>query len=122
MNAPSASAATNPVELSYVEGTLELRGLGEHPEFDVGVELKWDKRSTCLRCPAFGYSDVVRALVRAKRAFVDRARDYRELELQPIEQRQPRPYQREAISPRGSGQRGEVTSSCRRVPVRLRSP
>jgi superfamily II DNA or RNA helicase len=98
MEASTTPVTSKAVELSYVGGTLELRGMGEAPDLDFGIELKWDKRSACLRCPAFGYSDVVRALVRSKRTFVDRARDYRELEINPGEARQPRPYQREAIA------------------------
>jgi superfamily II DNA or RNA helicase len=87
-----------PLELKYVEGTLELRGLREDHEHQLGFEMKWDKRSNCLRCPAFGYSELVRGMVRAKLPFVDEARRYEELKLSFRVRREPRPYQYEAVA------------------------
>jgi len=87
----------NSVELRYVGGTLELRGLTDEQVTSTGLELPWDKRSNCHRTPAYVYAALVRHLVREQIAFTDRARDYQELELSWQSQREPRPYQREAL-------------------------
>jgi superfamily II DNA or RNA helicase len=89
---------SKPLELSYVDGTLELRGAEEKHGFDLGIEMKWDKRTNCLRYPAFGYSNLIRSLVRGKIPFTDNARRYEEVELCFHVKREPRPYQREAIA------------------------
>jgi superfamily II DNA or RNA helicase len=83
--------------LSYVAGTLELRGVD--PETcPLPASCVWDKRARTLRAPALAYADIVRALVRADVAFEDQARQYSELESGLRAQREPRPFQREALS------------------------
>lgn len=82
--------------LTFVAGTLELRGLAQGaPEAPPGCV--WDPRAACFRAPALAYADVVRALVRHKLAFEDRARLYVTLEHGLRIHREPRPYQREAL-------------------------
>ena len=98
----SAGTTSVAVELTYREGTLELRGLPEEHGLDLSacpsLDLRWDKRVRCLRCPALGYAEIVRALVRAKVALTDKARNYQELKLTFRVRREPRPYQTEAIA------------------------
>lgn len=95
----SAPSAESPLVLSYVGGTLELRGLDESAAPEYGVPLVWDKRSRCYRCEAYHYSDLVRGLVKQKCPYTDKARAYEELSLLPGDLvRQPRPYQVEALT------------------------
>lgn len=83
------------VELSFVSGTLEIRGLPE--DADPDAELRWDARSRVHRAPACEYAPLVRHLVQSKVDFEDRARDYAELDLKPRAARHPRPFQEEAL-------------------------
>jgi superfamily II DNA or RNA helicase len=84
-----------PVTLSYASGTIELKGL-EPGSVELPPEALWDPRTASHRAPAFAYADVVRALVRGKLEYEDRARQYEELSLELRAAREPRPYQREA--------------------------
>lgn len=96
---PLAPDVSKPsLELKYVDGTLELRGLGESHNYELGIDLRWDRRSSCLRCPACDYSHLVRALLRADLPFVDAARGYEELTVDFRVRREPRPYQNEALA------------------------
>jgi len=84
------------LQLRFAAGTLELRG--PLPE---GVSLTphaaWDARSHCYRAPALAYADVVRVLHRANVVYEDEARAYVELEPKLCIEREPRPFQREAL-------------------------
>ncbi len=89
------------IEVSFVAGTLELRGCGEIDgaslAASVGGALVWDRRTRCFRAPALAYADVVRALVASKMPYEDRARRYGELASGVRVHRAPRPYQAEAL-------------------------
>jgi len=97
-----------PITLSYASGTIELNGLdAEATELPPGFV--WDARTASHRAPAVAYADVVRALVRAKVPYEDRARQYDELSLALRVAREPRPYQREACDAwQGAKGRGVV--------------
>jgi superfamily II DNA or RNA helicase len=95
------------VELAFVSGTLEIRGL--EPPTSVGLPIQpaaqglsqvcaWDPRTRCFRAEAGAYADVVRALLAAKLAYRDDARRYTELASGALVQREPRPYQREGLA------------------------
>ncbi len=91
------------VELSFVAGTLELRGLSPTDlpmlsMLSMPEAGKWDARSGCFRAPAAEYGNVVRMLVEAEYECDDRARDYTELTSGAQVQRVPRPYQKEAVA------------------------
>lgn len=94
--ASSADADAGEVELRFVSGTLELRGLAETelPAPDLGA---WDKRTRCLRTPARDYAALVRALVGADITFDDQARKYTTLDAGAQVHRAPRPYQTAAL-------------------------
>jgi superfamily II DNA or RNA helicase len=84
------------VHLSFASGTLKVHGLAAQ-ETLLPAACRWDARAGCFRAPAAAYADVVRALVRERIDFDDRARRYDELEHGAWVRREPRPYQREAI-------------------------
>jgi len=83
--------------LTFVAGTIEVRGLPEAvaPTLPGCV---WDARSACLRAPAVGYAQLVRALVQQQITYVDEARQYGELAEGARVRRDPRPYQTEALA------------------------
>ncbi len=85
------------VELRYAGGTIEVRGLSAERVDAAALGVRWDKRSACHRAPAFIYADLVRYLVRERIVFIDHARHYDELALVWRSQREPRPYQTEAL-------------------------
>jgi superfamily II DNA or RNA helicase len=91
---------TSAVVLSFVAGTLELRGFASDdarlPPPVVAIA-SWDPRTRSWRAPALAYADVVRALVAAKVPYEDAARRYGELGEGARVHRQPRPYQTEAL-------------------------
>jgi superfamily II DNA or RNA helicase len=82
--------------LTFVAGTLELRGLPADTAAPPGCA--WDPRTACHRAPAIAYAEVVRALVRDKVAHDDQARAYPTLEHGLRVRREPRPYQAEALT------------------------
>lgn len=95
------------IALAFAEGTLELHGF--QPSDDVPAECRWDARSACHRAPARAYADVVLELRRRKLAYDDQARHYVELEPKLALEREPRPFQREALDAfRKAGGRGVV--------------
>ncbi|HEY3493586.1 MAG TPA: DEAD/DEAH box helicase family protein [Polyangiaceae bacterium] len=95
------------VELAFVAGTLELRGLPR--EREISSECRWDARSACHRAPALAYAEIVLALRREGIAYEDRARAYPELEARLVVQREPRPFQTEALAAfRSAGGRGVI--------------
>jgi superfamily II DNA or RNA helicase len=85
------------VELNFVAGTLEIRGL-EPGARELPMGAAWDARTRCFRAEGGAYADVVRALVAAKIAYTDGARRYTELASGALVQREPRPYQREGLA------------------------
>jgi superfamily II DNA or RNA helicase len=91
------------LQLTFVAGTLELRGLPADALAPVGC--RWDPRAACHRAPAIAYADLVRALARDKVVLDDQARAYPTLEHGMRTGRAPRPYQTEALDA-WQGQRG----------------
>jgi len=83
--------------LTFVGGTLELRGLAPNDASPTG-SLVWDARSGCHRAPAIAYAEVMRALHRAGTPVKDEARRYATLDEGARVIRQPRPYQAEALA------------------------
>jgi superfamily II DNA or RNA helicase len=95
------------LELKFVGGTLELRGL------DAGVTppagFRWDARSACHRAPALAYAETVLSLKKSGTELSDKARAYEELVPRLAVKRPPRPFQTEALAAfRRSGGRGVV--------------
>jgi superfamily II DNA or RNA helicase len=84
------------VALSFMSGTLELRGWPAGVALPDGCE--WDERTRCHRAPAVLYASVVRALVASKTEYEDTARRYTELATGVLVHREPRPYQSEALA------------------------
>ena len=84
------------VEIDFQSGTLELRA-DQSSGLDALVACQWDPRSACFRAEASAYAGIVRALVRAKIPYQDRARRYGELGAHALAHREPRPYQAEAL-------------------------
>ena len=87
------------VEIDFSSGTLEIRDAhGEQSERLAALPgTVWDPRSACFRAEACAYAQVIRALVRDRIAYEDRARRYLELASGALVQRSPRPYQAEAL-------------------------
>ena len=85
------------VQIHFHSGTLELRGEPDATLADLLPSVLWDPRSACYRAEARAYAEIVRALVRGKRAYEDHARRYAELATHALVQRTPRPYQAEAL-------------------------
>jgi superfamily II DNA or RNA helicase len=88
------------VEIDFRSGTLELRTAHGAPGDPLLAALPgcvWDARSACFRAEARAYSQLIRALVRSKTPYEDRARRYTELATGALVQRAPRPYQAEAL-------------------------
>jgi superfamily II DNA or RNA helicase len=85
------------VELSFASGTLELRGLPRESSV-LPVSCAWDERAAAFRAEAVSYAEIVRALVKSATAYEDKARKYLELASGALAQREPRPYQAEALS------------------------
>jgi superfamily II DNA or RNA helicase len=93
--------------LDFVSGTLELRGPERSTEALPGF--RWDARTRCFRAPALAYADAVLSLRAASIPYEDRARRYVELEPRLVTQRDPRPFQSEALAAfRRAGGRGVV--------------
>jgi superfamily II DNA or RNA helicase len=83
------------ISLAFAAGTLEIRGLPPSSELPGCL---WDARSACHRAPAIAYADVVRALVRSKTEYEDKAKQYPSLDAGARVHREPRPYQTEALA------------------------
>jgi len=92
----SEPAASCPVALRFVAGTVEVTGLGADASAPPGCA--WDERSACFRAPACRYADVVRALRAAGIAYTDEARRYETLAAPPLVRREPRAYQTGALA------------------------
>ncbi|HST52520.1 MAG TPA: DEAD/DEAH box helicase family protein [Pyrinomonadaceae bacterium] len=81
--------------LRFDAGTLLLDGAGA--EARVPAEFRWDARVMRWRAPAWGYRQVVRALVREKIEYEDHARAYHQFDFPTKLLVEPRPYQQQAI-------------------------
>ncbi len=94
------------VVLTFADGTLELRG------FEPGralPECEWDPRTASHRAPARAYAELVLWLRKNGIAYDDQARAYSELDCRLALEREPRPFQREALEEfRKAGGRGVV--------------
>jgi superfamily II DNA or RNA helicase len=94
------------VEVRFRSGTIEIEGL---PADFAGLPAAWDPRSACHRAPAHAYPDLLRALTRLQLTYQDQARRYEVLPEGARVQKEPRPYQREALRAwREAGARGVV--------------
>jgi superfamily II DNA or RNA helicase len=95
------------LELRFVGGTLELRGLDAAEAPPPGF--RWDARSACHRAPAHAYAETVLRLKKSGTELVDRARAYEELAPKLAVKWPPRPFQTEALGAfRKAGGRGVV--------------
>jgi len=95
------------LSLTFVAGTLELRGLPADAPAPVGC--RWDPRAACHRAPAIAYAELVLALLRNKVPLEDQARAYPTLPHGMRVRREPRPYQTEALAAwQGQQSRGVV--------------
>lgn len=93
--APATSQAM--VELVFVAGTIEVRGLSDEAAEAIPALVR-DARAACHRARGLDYAEVVLGLVRAKIPYDDKARAYATLEHGALAHREPRPYQAEAIA------------------------
>src|SRR6187551_202514 len=97
LDPPPATASA--VTLTFVGGTIELRGVAADAAKLPGC--LWDARTACFRAPAAAYADLRRALAAGAEGGLvvdDRARGYTELERGALVRREPRPYQAEALA------------------------
>jgi len=87
------------VTLSFMAGTLELRGWPDGVPLPAACAcaFEWDARTSCQRAPAVAYADIIRELVVTKTPYTDEARKYGNLEEGARIHRDPRPYQAEAL-------------------------
>lgn len=84
------------VSLSFLAGTVEIRGLPEGAP-QLPLSARWDPRTACHRAPAIAYAELVRALVRDKVEYEDKARAYATLDGGARVHREPRVYQSESL-------------------------
>ncbi len=84
--------------LRFHAGTLELVGLAEGTPSPLEGRCVFDPRTATYRANASAYADLMRALHRLGIDVEDEARAYSELPRGPLVHREPRPYQREALS------------------------
>ena len=81
--------------LTFNNGTLELRQVSDKEMLP--PTCVYDDRTDCYRAPAMAYAEVVMAFVRTKLPYEDRARNYAALDDGLRIEREPRPFQAEAI-------------------------
>ena len=96
MTVPAEGPATATAKLSFLAGTIEIRGLPEQTDL-LPPSVRWDPRTGCHRAAAIAYADVLRTLVHKKVPFEDGAKKYRELAEGARVKRELRFYQNEAI-------------------------
>ncbi|MBI4701221.1 MAG: DEAD/DEAH box helicase [Deltaproteobacteria bacterium] len=92
MTVPAAS----PLRLRFDAGTVCLQGLAADAAA-APPGCRWDGRVGAWRAPALAYAPLVLWLRAGGFGYEDEARAYRELELGIAAQKQPYPYQREAL-------------------------
>src|SRR5688572_16554276 len=97
LGSPTLVVLVRVASLHFVAGTLELRGLSP-AEAGLPSACVWDARTRSHRAPACEYAPLVLALREANIAVEDQARAYTELEFSARVQREPRPFQREALA------------------------
>ncbi len=85
------------IEIDFSSGTLEVRCDNEAAIVQGIPNCKWDVRTNCFRLPAYRYHNLITAFFRLGVEYVDRARDYQELELPTKWDQTPFDYQEEAI-------------------------
>lgn len=97
------------VVVGFASGTLEVFGFTPDalpPELS-HVPLVFDQRKACYRAKACHYSTLILALRAARISYEDAARRYEEMTSGVVDERSPRPFQREAVDAwtrnRGSG-------------------
>jgi superfamily II DNA or RNA helicase len=104
------------ISLRFSAGTLELHGTpaGASKKADedglvLPASCVWDQRTSCYRAPGSSYAELLRALHKSQLPYEDQARRYAELSERLTVQRDPRPFQSEALAAfkRGGG-RGVV--------------
>jgi superfamily II DNA or RNA helicase len=85
------------VRLVWRSGTIEVHGLpAGHPALPASAV--WDPRTRCHRAPGIAYPGLVVALRDAGIAHEDAVRAYEKLAVAAVIEREPRPYQREALA------------------------
>lgn len=103
---PSPALQQATVVLAFFAGTIELRtepaSLVDELRTLALPGCVFDARAACFRVPAVGYADVLMALLQHEKSGVvlkvrDEARRYETMQLSATSQRQPRPYQAEAL-------------------------
>lgn len=105
---PDTPQTAGKPTLHFSYGTLEITGLPKASEL-LPRSCLWDPRSASHRAPACAYAEIVLALRHAKLEYDDEARDYVELERGLRVDREPRPYQTEALEAwRKANNRGVV--------------
>ena len=86
----------DPITLSFTDGTLLLKGLGDHAGLVEGLAV-WDARVGAHRAQAGAYAAICRALHGAV-TYVDEAKRYESLDLREAAPRAMRPYQIAALA------------------------
>lgn len=84
------------VKLRFQAGTLEISEVEDPGILPAGCV--WDDRSSSFRAPALDYATIVLALEGGEAAYEDEARDYETLESGLRILREPRPFQRQALT------------------------
>jgi len=95
------------LQLAFEAGTLTLRGWSSAASLPEAFV--WDDRAALYRAPALAYAEIVTQLTRSGISYEDQARGYTEFAPTLHVQREPRPFQLEALSAwRGARHRGVV--------------
>ncbi|MBI2192543.1 MAG: DEAD/DEAH box helicase [Planctomycetes bacterium] len=85
------------LRLEFDRGTLLVRGVEEGLEQPGLPGCVFDPRVGLWRAPAWRYREIVTVLARAKTEFEDAARSYETIDLRSQIDREPFPYQQEAV-------------------------
>jgi len=88
---------TNGIRLCFQGGTLRVEGFSSDDAGALPPACTWDARENTFRAPASSYADLVLFLRAKKLPFVDDARAYDTLDIEPTARHEPFPYQREAL-------------------------
>lgn len=100
------SDSSAPVEIHYLKGTLSV-----YPDADLDLAsalpfLKWDSRTSCYRCPADSYRELIRYLFKNTIRYSDFAPNYNKLNLLLRTDFTPFDYQSEALNSWSLSKRG----------------